>query len=411
MSAPKPGKHALAFILATVMIDMIGLGIVLPVLPSIIEDLAAVDISQASIIGGWLFVAYSAMQFLCGPFVGNLSDAYGRRPVLLLSLAGLGVDYVLTAFAPSIAWLFAGRLIAGMCGASYTTANAYIADITAPEDRAKAFGMVGAAFGVGFVVGPALGGLLGEYGHRLPFFAAAGLSLANVLYGFVVLPETLPREKRRPFEMKRANPLGALIAFRHHRVVLAFGVVLLLHFLANNVYPAIWAYYTIYRYGWSAFEVGLSLAAFGLLTAIVQGGLVGPIIKRFGERMTALVSLSFDVGISFLYAFATQGWMIYALLVLGALQGLAYPAITAMLTKEVEDDAQGELQGAISSLMGISSIIAPVVATQLFGLFSGPGAIAEVPGMPFLACAALSALAIVLFVRAPVARPAVARQA
>jgi MFS transporter, DHA1 family, tetracycline resistance protein len=409
MPAAKPGKHALAFVLITVLIDMIGLGIVLPVLPRMIEALSEVDISAASRIGGWLFVAYSAMQFLCGPIIGNLSDAYGRRPVLLLSVAGLGVDYLLTAFAPSIAWLFVGRLVAGICGASYTTANAFIADITAPEERAKAFGLIGAAFGVGFIVGPALGGFLGEYGTRLPFFAAAALSAANLAYGWLVLPETLPSDKRRPFTLARANPLGALVAFRNQPAILALAAVLLLHFLATNVYPAVWAYYTIYRYGWTSFEVGLSLAAYGVVTAIVQGGLVGPFIKRFGERMAALISLVTEVVVAVCYAFASQGWMVYALLVVGALQGIAYPAITAMMTNRVGDDVQGELQGAISSLMGIASIIGPAVAAQLFGAFSGKDALFELPGMPFLASAALSAVALWLFIAAPRGKPAVAR--
>ena len=410
MTDRRPGKHAMIFVLITVLIDMIGIGIIIPVLPGLIGGIAHVDLSGASILGGWLFVAYSAMQFLFGPIVGNLSDAYGRRPLLLLSIAGLGIDYVLTAFAPTIAWLFVGRLLAGVFGASYSTANAYIADITQPADRAKAFGMVGAAFGIGFIVGPAIGGFLGELGHRVPFFAAAALSFANLIYGWFVLPETLPRDKRRRFELARANPLGALIAFRHHPVLLSFGIVLLLHFLATNVYPAIWAYYTIYRYGWSEWEVGASLAFFGVITAIVQGGLVGPIIKRFGETRAALVSLVAEVVITTGYAFATKGWMIYGLLVVGAAQGIVMPAVNAMMTHEVGDDEQGELQGAISSLMGIAAIVGPFVATQLFGLFTGPNAPIELPGAPFLASAVLSGVALWVFARAPrqraVARPA-----
>jgi DHA1 family tetracycline resistance protein-like MFS transporter len=402
MTVPKTSPHALTFVLITVLIDMIGLGIVIPVLPGLIEDIAHVDIARASVIGGWLFVAYSAMQFLFGPIIGNLSDAYGRRPVLLLSVAGLGVDYLLTAFAPTIAWLFLGRLIAGICGASYSTANAFIADITAPENRAKAFGMVGAAFGIGFTLGPALGGLLSHFaGDRAPFFLAAALSIANVIYGYFVLPETLAPDKRRAFTLRRANPLGALIAFRHHPLLLGFGAVLFLHFLATNVYPAIWAYYTIYRYQWSELEVGLSLAAFGVITAIVQGGLVGPFIKRFGERMAAVISLTVECVIAVGYGLATQGWMIYALLVVGALQGIAMPAINAMMTHEVGEDAQGELQGAISSLMGISAIVSPFLGTQLFGMFAGPGAVIELPGAPFFLTAILSVVALWVFVGVP----------
>lgn len=405
MSPRTPGKHALTFVLITVLIDMIGIGVILPVLPAVIASVADVDVSQASKIGGWLLVAYSAMQFLFGPVIGNLSDAYGRRPVLLLSVLGLGVDYLFVAFAPSIAWLFVGRLFAGVCGASYSTANAFVSDVTAPDARAKAFGMIGAAFGVGFVIGPALGGLLAGFGPRVPFFAAAGLSLVNLAYGWFVLPETLRPEDRRPFRLVRANPLGSLAALRGQPVLVAYAGTLFLHFLATNVYPAVWAYYTIYRYGWSEAEVGLSLAAFGVVTAIVQGGLVGPLIARFGERKAALVSLVTEVVVAVGYAFASQGWMIYALILIGALQGMAMPAINALMTRRVAADAQGELQGAISGLMGITSVFGPVLATQLFGDFTGPGAAIELPGAPFLAAAVLSVLALGVFWRMPADAP------
>ncbi|MDQ0395033.1 TCR/Tet family MFS transporter [Labrys monachus] len=401
MTDSKTSPHALTFVLITVLIDMIGLGIIIPVLPRLIADIAHVDIAQASILGGWLFVAYSAMQFLFGPVIGNLSDAFGRRPVLLVSVAGLGIDYALTALAPTIGWLFAGRLIAGLCGASYTTANAFIADITPPEGRAKAFGMIGAAFGIGFIIGPGIGGFLATYGDRAPFYAAAAFSIANVLYGWFVLPETLSRDKRRPFALARANPLGALIAFRRHPVLVGFGAALFLHMLATNVYPAVWAYYTIYRFGWTEWQVGLSLTAFGVVTALVQGGLVGLFIQRFGERLAAVISLFVECVIAIGYGLATQGWMIYALLVIGALQGIAMPAINAMMTRQVDERTQGELQGAISSLMGIAAIIGPALATQLFGLFAGPGAVIELPGAPFFAAAILSVVALWLFVGVP----------
>ena len=397
----KTSPHALTFVLITVLVDMIGLGIILPVLPRLIADIAHVDIAQASILGGWLFVAYSAMQFLFGPVIGNLSDAYGRRPVLLLSVAGLGVDYGLTALAPTMAWLFAGRLIAGICGASYTTANAFISDITAPEHRARAFGLIGAAFGIGFTVGPGIGGFLAQFGDRAPFYAAAAFSLANVVYGFFVLPETLAPEKRRAFALMRANPFGALAAFRHHPVLLGFGAALFLHFLATNVYPAVWAYYMIYRFDWTEWQVGLSLTAFGVITALVQGGLVGPLIQRFGERTAAVISLAAECIIAVGYGLANQGWMIYGLLVIGGLQGIAMPAINAMMTHLVDDRAQGELQGAISSLMGIAAIFGPALATQLFGAFAGPDAILELPGAPFFAAAILSVCALWLFLGVP----------
>lgn len=406
MTTSKASPHALTFVLITVLIDMIGLGIIIPVLPRLIEDVAHVDIAQASVIGGWLFVAYSAMQFVFGPILGNLSDAHGRRPVLLISIGGLGIDYLLTAFAPTIAWLFLGRLIAGICGASYSAANAFIADITRPEERAKAFGMIGAAFGIGFALGPALGGLLAEFGTRAPFFAAATLSIANLVYGYFVLPETLPPEKRRPFALSRANPLGTLIAFRHHPFLLGAGAVLFLHFLANNVYPAIWAYYTIYRYGWSEFDVGLSLAAFGVITGVVQGGLVGGIIHRLGEWRTAAICLALEAAVLVAYGLASKGWMIYALLGFSSLAGIAMPAINAMMSHQVGDDEQGELQGAISGLMGITAILSPLMATQLFGLFAGKGAVIELPGAPFFAAAIIAALALLAFLAVPEKRPA-----
>ena len=395
----QPGRHALTFVFITVVVDMIGIGLILPVLPALIRELAHVDVAQAAVIGGWLLVAYSAMQFLCGPIVGNLSDAYGRRPVLLLALGGLGIDYVLCAFAPSIAWLFLGRLLAGTFGASHVTAYAYITDVTPADQRAKAFGMIGAAFGIGFVIGPAIGGLLGAYGPRVPFMAAAVLALANVAYGWFVLPESLPPEKRRPFRFKRANPVGSLAVLRKDPLLRDFGVVLFLHFLATAAYPAIWAYYTIYRYGWSELQVGLSLAVYGIVTAAVQGGLVGPIIARLGEWRTALLALCVEVAAGFGYGIASAGWFIYVLIVVGAPQNIALPAINAMMTRRVGASAQGELQGALASITGITAIIGPLIATQLFGHFTGPQAPMELPGAPFFAAMLLSAVAAWLFLR------------
>jgi DHA1 family tetracycline resistance protein-like MFS transporter len=397
----KPGKHALAFVLITVLIDMIGIGLILPVLPGLIADLTGVDVAAASVIGGWLFVAYAGMQFLCGPLIGNLSDTYGRRPILLLSLAGLGIDYALTAFAPTILWLFAGRLIAGLCGASHVTANAYIADITPPEERAKAFGMIGAAFGIGFVLGPAIGGLLGEYGHRVPFLVAAALSLANVAYGALVLPESLARDKRRRFSLRRASPLGAVSALRRYPAVTGAATALFMFFVAESVYPALWAYITAYRYGWSEGAIGLSLASWGMIFALVQATLVGPIIARFGERRSALIGLAVSLAACLGYAAASEGWMVYALIVLGCLQALVYPAVNAGMSHAVPADAQGELQGAVASLQGMSSVIGPIVMTLAFGGFAGPRAIVELPGAPFILAAALTGIALIVLLKAP----------
>ena len=289
--ARRPGKFAVGFVFITVFIDMVGFGLVMPVLPRLIEQVSGSDLAGASIWGGWLFFAYGGMQFLFGPAIGNLSDAFGRRPVLLLSVLGLAVDYLLTGFAPSMMWLFVGRIFAGICGASYTTANAFLADITPPAERAKVFGLMGAAFGLGFVIGPAIGGLLGEFGARVPFFVAAGLSILNFVYGWFVLPETLAPENRRGFSLARSNPVGALKVFAQYRGVVPLSAIMFLYFFATAVYPAIWAFWGIAAFGWTEATVGLTLAAFGLVTAVVQGGLTGPIVKWLGERNTAVFGL------------------------------------------------------------------------------------------------------------------------
>ncbi len=393
-------RKALVFILLAVLIDMLGIGIIIPVLPEMIRAISGTDISRASVIGGWLFVAYSAMQFACGPAVGNLSDAYGRRPVLLASILGLGVDYTVTAFAPSVGWLFLGRVAAGVFGASYTTANAYVTDIMEPKDRAKAFGLIGAAFGIGFILGPALGGVLGHFGPRVPFLAAAGCSLANCVFGFVVLPESLPPDKRRAFRWRRANPFGVVVALRRQAVLMRWAGTLLLFFLAQCVYVSVWAFSAIARYGWSEAEIGVSLALVGLSTAVVQGVLVGPVIKRIGERRAAFVSLAIAFLSAIGYAVATEGWMVYALILLGAFQGLAMPAINALMSHEVSAERQGELQGAVASLQGIASIVGPLIMTQVFALFTGPELGLRLPGAPFVLAAALFGLAMVLFARA-----------
>ncbi len=393
-------NKALFFVLACVLIDMIGIGIIIPVLPEMIRSIAGSDISDASVIGGWLFVAYSAMQFVCGPAVGSLSDAYGRRPVLLASILGLGVDYLVTAFAPSIGWLFIGRIVAGVCGASYSTANAYVADMVAPEDRAKAFGQIGAAFGVGFVLGPAIGGLLGQFGPQVPFLAAAFCSIANFTFGYFALPESLDRSKRRPFRWRRASPFGVFVALRRQPVVVRWAGVLFLFFLAQAVYVSVWAFAAIARYGWSAAEIGISLALVGVSAALVQGVLVGPVIARIGERRTALISLLVAFVSAVGYAVATQSWMVYALIVLGAFQGVTMPAVTALMSHEVSPERQGELQGAVASVQGIASIIGPLVMTQIFAYFTGPSAPVEFPGAPFAVAAVLFGIATLLLMRA-----------
>ena len=393
------GDNALLVILFTVFLDMMGIGIIIPVLPSLIANLSHEGMSGASVDGGWLFMAYSATQFLCGPLIGNLSDAHGRRPVLLLSVFGLGVDYLVTAYAPTIGWLFLGRLLAGFCGASYTTASAYVADVTPSEGRAKAFGLIGAAFGIGFVLGPAIGGLLGQFGPRTPFFVAAACSLANFACAYFVLPESLSLENRRPFQLARANPLGAVLQLRRHSLLIRWAVAIFLTFLAQAVYPAVWAFAAIERYGWDATSIGLSLAFFGIVSALFQGALVGPSIRLMGERRAALVGLVAALLTALGYAGATQGWMIYPLIVIGGLQGIAMPAVNALMSHEVEADAQGELQGAVASLQALGSVFGPPLMTQVFAVFTGKSGTPYLPGAPFLVAAALFLIAIVLLPR------------
>ncbi len=363
-------RHALLFILITIFIDTVGFGIIIPVLPKLIAELSGTRISEAAAYGGWLMFVFALMQFLFAPVIGNLSDRFGRRPVLLLSLTALGVDYLIMGYAPSLAWLFAGRMIAGVAAATFATANAYIADITDEQSRAARFGLIGAAWGVGFVLGPAIGGLLGEIDIRLPFFAAAGLAGLNVLYGLLVLPETLAEANRRAFVFWRANPLGALAAIRGQPIVVGLFGALVLYFVAHDVNPSTWTYYVIHKFHWSGAQIGLGLAAVGLSGAVVSGTLVGPAVKRLGEAGTAYCGLIL-AAVSFIgYAFATSGWMLYPWIVLGAAMGLVMPSLRSIMSSVVAENSQGELQGAVASLMGLTAIMAPLVMTQLFRYFS-----------------------------------------
>ncbi|MEQ1647599.1 MAG: TCR/Tet family MFS transporter [Hyphomicrobiaceae bacterium] len=400
MSQQPQGKLAVWFVFATVLLDMIGIGLVVPVLPRLISEIAGRDIANASVLGGWLFFVYGGMQFLFGPAVGNLSDAVGRRPVLLLSVFGLGIDYFLTALAPTIGWLFIGRGIAGICGASYVTANAYLADITKPDDRARAFGLIGAAFGVGFTIGPALGGILGEFGPRVPFYAAAAFSLVNFAFGFFVLPETLPPDKRRPFEWRRANPLGALKVFSTYPGVIPLAAAMFVFFLASSVYPAIWAYWGIARFGWSEMTIGLSLAAFGLVTALTQGFVTGPIVARFGERRVMIFGLLMTVIAVVGYGLAPSLFVVMLLFVVNAPEGFVQPTMTAILSHAAPDDAQGEMQGGIASLQNLGMLIGTVVFAQIFGYFMQPNAIVMSPSVGFFVAAALFTLTLVWIVLA-----------
>lgn len=367
---PQPvSRHAVTFVLITVFLDMVGFGLIMPVLPSLIEEVGHMDLADAAYIGGWMFAAFSLAQFAFSPLMGNLSDRYGRRPLLLLAIFGLGVDYLFSALAPTLFWLFVGRVIAGICGSSYVIANAYIADVTAPEDRAKAFGMVGAAFGVGFVLGPAIGGLLGELGPRVPFFVAAGISMLNFVYGWFVLPETLPPAKRRAFEWGRSNPFGAFKVFGKYHGVLPMCAVLFFYFAASGVYPAIWPFWGMAKFGWSEAMVGLSLAAFGIITALFQGFVTGPVVARFGEWRVCLAGIIIGAVVAAGYGLAGSLAVVLVLMVVHGPEGFVHPMLVAMMSKAVPEDAQGELQGGISAVMNVAMLVGTVLFSQVFGYF------------------------------------------
>ena len=391
---------AIGFIFVTLLIDTIGFGVIIPVLPDLIKELTGGTTSEAAQLGGWLLFAFAAVQFLFAPILGGLSDRYGRRPILLGSLFGFGLDYIFLALAPSIGWLFVGRIIAGVMGASFSTAAAYIADISTPEKRAQNFGMIGAAFGLGFIIGPALGGLLGSFGSRVPFLVAAGLSLLNCLYGFFILPESLKPENRRAFEWKRANPVSSLINLNRYPVILGLVASLVLIYIASHAVQSNWAYYVIEKFNWTPGMIGLSLAAVGLLIAGVQGGLIRIIIPKFGQKRSLYAGLAlYSIGFV-LFAFATQGWMMFAFLIPYCLGGIAGPSIQGIISSQVPANEQGELQGALTSLMSVTSIVGPLLMTQLFGYFTAQGAPFYFPGAPMLMGAILTFLSLLLAMKA-----------
>ncbi len=397
-----PGKHALAFIFLTMLIDTIGFGIIMPVMPQLIVELTGKSLADATFIGGWLLTSYAVMQFVCGPIMGNLSDRFGRRPVLLASLAAFAIDYTLMGFAPTLAWLFLGRLLAGVAGAVYSPAWAYVADISTPEKRAQSFGTVGAAFGLGFIIGPAIGGFLGELGPRAPFFAAAALGALNFIYGFFVLPESLSADKRRKFEWRRANPLGALTTLRRNPAVMSIAGAVFLWQLAHQIYPATWSFFAEIRYEWSSAQIGASLTYVGLLMAFTQSMLTGRIVKWVGEYRAVIIGITSGIAGMLIVAFSNVGWLAYVAMTAGMLQFVAYPSMNAIMSKQVPPDSQGELQGGVASMMSLTTIIGPVLLTQTLGRFSAADAPIYFPGAAFLLASALAlvALAIVLRVNA-----------
>jgi DHA1 family tetracycline resistance protein-like MFS transporter len=402
MPVSPQSKLTLACILLTILLDMVGLGIILPVLPQLIGQLTGGTVADAAVIGGYLVFAYSLMQFIFGPVLGNLSDQFGRRPILLISLFGLTVDYVLMGFAPAVVFLFIGHTIAGISGASVATATAYIADITPQEKRAQRFGLIGAAFGLGFIIGPVVGGVLGEIGPRWPFYMAAIIAFSNLLFGFFVLPESLPRDRRRRFDIRRANPFGALWALSRNPVVLWLLLALGFFTLASQAFPSVWNFFTIEVLQFSSSQIGIALGAFGVGFAVSQAFLIGPVIRQVGEWVTVLLGMAAAsialIGTAFIH---TQAGL-YGFLMVGSLAGLAGPAINSLMSRQVSDNAQGELQGAINATNSLTAIIGPLLATQLFNFFtSGPRTSAMYfPGAPFVGAGVLVVLACAVFVYA-----------
>ena len=381
------------------LIDVIGLGIIIPVLPKLIEEMIGGDLSMASTYAGWLMFAYATMQFLFSPIIGALSDKYGRRPVLLISLFGFGIDYLLMGFAPTIIWLFIGRLISGVTGASFTTATAYIADISTPEKRSQNFGLIGAAFGLGFIIGPVLGGLLGHYGARIPFFAAAGLALLNTLHGYFILPESLDKEHRRKFEWKRANPVGSLKRLSHYPVILSLVVSLVFIYIASHATQSTWTFYTMEKFKWNEKMVGYSLGFVGLMIAIVQGGLIRIVIPKLGQKKSIYIGLTLYVIGFVCFAFATKSWMMFAFVIPFSLGGICGPALQGVMSGQVPANQQGELQGALTSLISVTSIVGPLLMTNLFSYFTAADAPVYFPGAPFLMGAVLTLFSFFFAVR------------
>jgi DHA1 family tetracycline resistance protein-like MFS transporter len=397
----KNRKAAIGFIFVTLLIDVTGLGIIIPVVPKLIEDLLhTTDISKVALYGGWLTFSYAIMQFLFAPVLGNLSDKYGRRPILLFSLFGFGLDYLFLSVAPSITWLFVGRLIAGVTGASMTTASAYIADISTPETRAQNFGMIGAAFGLGFIIGPMTGGLLGELGPRIPFFVAAALALLNGVYGYFILPESLDKEHRRAFDWKRANPISSLKNLSRFPAVSGLIVSFFLIYVASHAVQSNWSFFNIEKFKWTPKMIGISLAVVGVLVSAVQGGLVRFVNPKLGNERSVYVGLIlYTLGL-ILFGIASQSWMMFVFLIPYCLGGISGPGLQAIISGQVPPNEQGELQGSLTSVISITSIVGPLVMSNLFAYFTGPSAPIYFPGAPFILAAVLMLLSCVLAYKA-----------
>ena len=396
MSARPPGKHAFVFIFITVLIDMVGFGIIIPVMPQLVMSLTGEPVESAAVMGGLLMGVFAFTQFIFAPIIGGLSDRYGRRRVLLFAMLGFTIDYLIMGTATTFAVLFIGRMLSGVFGATYTTANAYIADITDAKDRAGRFGMMGAAFGLGFILGPVIGGLLGDVDPRYPFFAAAALAGANVIYGYFILPETLSEENRRPFNIRRANPFGSLIQMHKYPVVFAMLAAAFLFFLGHAAFPALWTYFSTLRFDWTPRDIGFSLMAVGLASAIVQGGLTRIIVRRIGEWRAYGIGFSIAAVAYIGYGFVSEVWVFYVIMAFGSFAGIGGPAMQSICSRLVPANSQGELQGAMSSLQSLSMVIGPLTLPLVFRYFTTDDAPVYLPGAAFLLAAVLTVLALVV---------------
>ena len=393
-------KSSLGFIFVTILIDCIGFGVIIPVLPNLIRELSGQTIANSSEIGGLLLVAYAVAQFIFAPIVGGLSDKYGRRPILLISLFGLGIDYIFLSFAPSLAWLFVGRIIAGITGASFTTAMAYIADISTPEKKAQNFGMVGVAFGIGFIIGPMIGGIFSNMGIRVPFMISAGLALLNWLYGYFILPESLSKENRREFSWKRANPVGSLISVSKYPAIIGLVSALLLLYISSHAVQSNWGFYVIEKFNWNSEMIGYSLALVGLAVAIVQGGLIRIVIPLIGSKNAIMLGLSLYVIGFTCFAFAPNGLMMMIFILPYCLAGIGNPAMQTIISNQVPSNAQGEIQGIVTGMQSLGAIIGPFLMAYIFAYFINKNNSIYFPGAPFILSAVLTFIALLIAIRA-----------
>jgi MFS transporter, DHA1 family, tetracycline resistance protein len=402
---PVMQKRATRFVLMAVFVSAAGFGIIMPALPALIRELEGVSLSQATRTGAWIGATYAVFQFMLGPTMGNLGDRFGRRPIFLISLSGFAIDFVVMGLAPSIVWLFIGRGIAGAFGAIFGPANAVMADISTVETRAASFGKVGAAFGLGFIFGPAIGGFIGDINTRLPFFVAAAMAFSVFLYGYFAFPETMAKDRKRPFEWKRANPLGAMVSLRKQKNLLPVAAIYFLWLSAVNIYPASWSYYAPAQFGWSPKMVGISLAIVGGSMVIFQALILGKVVARFGERLTAQCAMGFGVFAFLLNAFVTNGWIIMAFSFFNGFQGMAMPSINAMMSRRLPGDQQGELQGFNGSMAALSILMAQIVYNNALAHFTSDETPFHFPGAPFIIAAGFAATALIALTLLPKAKP------